>query len=844
MNINYDDPKWTAYVLGELNAGERQAVERELEASEELRAFVEELQIAAFAMKDAVAREGTLSLTFQQRKAVRAAAAEPAVSRWFGPAARWAVGLAAAASVALLIAPSLWRNGPVEEPTQMAKNLAHAGAAADERSVPGADRVTPPAPAGKASEAAPAGPVREEAKVELSAKAAVPSEAAPGAAISQAKKALNSPEGQVRDRAAQGQAQVDSLQGLPAPVIAAPPSLVAQNASPIAAEARGGRGGGAAGGAGGGAGGGGGAGKVAGIGESAGPGPGREARIGGSGIGSGQGIGSGIGDGNGHGIGPGASAGAAAPQFSQLQLAPPPVAVAQRAAPSAPMPTAPVPPVGIGTVVPGPNNSVASRLDGPNNETYDLIGDNPFIFVSRQQVATFSSDVDTASYANIRRFINAGQLPPRAAVRIEELVNYFTYDYPRAGSDHPITANIEAAPAPWNPEHRLVRVGIKAKDAQIGEKPSNLVFLIDVSGSMEPAERLPLLKSGLRMLAQRLTENDRVSIVTYSGQSGVALPPTNGTRKDVILQAIDSLRAEGSTNGGEGIRTAYSLAASNFIRGGVNRVVLMTDGDFNVGITNQNDLVRLIEDQARTGVFLSVLGVGTGNVKDSTMEQLADHGNGQYAYIDSLNEARKVLVDQMGGTLITVAKDVKLQVEFNPAQVSAYRLVGYENRVLTSPDFNDDRKDAGDMGAGHTVTALFEVVPVGVEINNFPGAGPLRYQPEPSRAVPAVNATVAKELLNLRIRYKDPEGAESKLIDFPLVDRGQAFASASVDFRFAAAVAEFGMLLRDSPYRGASSWTSVISVARESRGSDREGYREEFIRLVERCAELARVAVR
>ena len=470
---------------------------------------------------------------------------------------------------------------------------------------------------------------------------------------------------------------------------------------------------------------------------------------------------------------------------------------------------------------------------------YDAITDNPFVAVSQQPLATFSSDVDTASYANVRRFLTRNQLPPKDAVRIEELINYFSYEYPQAAGPNPITGNMEVAAAPWNPQHRLVRVGIKAKDVPMGQKPSNLVFLIDVSGSMSTPERLPLLKSGLRMLVDKLTESDKVSIVTYAGASGIALQPTSGDRKNDILRVIEGLQAQGGTNGGAGIQTAYEMAVSNFINGGVNRVILATDGDFNIGITNQNDLVRLIEDKAKSGVFLTVLGFGN-NFKDSLLVKLADRGHGNYAFIDGLNEARKVLVEQMGSTLMTVAKDVKIQIEFNPAQVTAYRLIGYENRVLAAQDFNNDQKDAGDMGAGHTVTALFEVVPRGVEINvpGPSGVDPLRYQQQPKAQPLARDAQTSREMLNLKIRYKDPEGSESRLLSVPLVDRGGSFANASADFRFAAAVAGFGMILRDSPYKGSANLDWVVATAASSRGVDKNGYRQEFIGLAQRASQI------
>jgi Ca-activated chloride channel family protein len=457
--------------------------------------------------------------------------------------------------------------------------------------------------------------------------------------------------------------------------------------------------------------------------------------------------------------------------------------------------------------------------------------------VSQEPLATFSTDVDIASYANVRRFLNQNQLPPRNAVRIEELINYFRYSYPQGSSDHPITAAVEVASAPWNPEHRLVRIGLKAKDVRLDRQPTNLVFLIDVSGSMASADKLPLLQAGLRMMTSQLTENDKVTIVTYAGSTGIALQATNGLEKTTILRAIDGLAAQGSTNGGSGIQLAYSAAISNFVKGGVNRVILATDGDFNVGITNQNDLIRLIEDKAKSDVFLSVLGFGTGNLKDSLMEKLADHGNGHYAYIDSMDEARKVLVDDIASTLVTVAKDVKIQVEFNPGEAYAYRLIGYENRALATVDFTDDRKDAGDMGAGHTVTALFEVVPRGVAIKTIDGA-PLRFQNNGNTASSSWN--LSNELINLKVRYKQPDGKTSRQFELPLVDRKQTFANASPDFRFASAVAAFGMILRDSPYKGTATWDLVRTIAQSSRNNDRTGSREEFVRLVGQAQQLWR----
>ncbi len=470
--------------------------------------------------------------------------------------------------------------------------------------------------------------------------------------------------------------------------------------------------------------------------------------------------------------------------------------------------------------------------DAFNTEEYNRIVDNPFVSASEDPLATLSIDVDTAAYANVRRFLNQRVLPPRDAVRIEELINYFDYDYAPPSGEHPLAVHAEIDSAPWRAEHRLVRVGIKGLDVALEERPpTNLVFLVDVSGSMQDANKLPLLKDGMEMLVRGLGENDRVAIVVYAGASGVVLPSTRGDRRGRIIRALDQLRAGGSTNGGAGIQLAYDIAIANFIEGGVNRVILATDGDFNVGVTNNGALTRLIEEKAETGVFLSVLGFGAGNYNDAGLEALADHGNGNYAYIDTIREARKVLVDEMAGTLITIAKDVKIQIEFNPLEVNAYRLIGYENRVLEDRDFNDDEKDAGEIGSGHTVTALFEIVPAGVNLD-VPGVDPLKYQ------VPAQSSAAATsgELMTIKIRYKDPDGDESKLIETAVLNRVDVRDElASADFRFAGAVAAFGIILRDSPYKGNATFDSVIRMAEASRGSDTQGYRAEFIELVRRA---------
>ncbi|MBX7219915.1 MAG: von Willebrand factor type A domain-containing protein [Blastocatellia bacterium] len=469
-----------------------------------------------------------------------------------------------------------------------------------------------------------------------------------------------------------------------------------------------------------------------------------------------------------------------------------------------------------------------------NTESYDRIEENPFLAAKVNPLSTFSIDVDTASYSNLRRFISNNTLPPADAVRIEEMMNYFTYDYPEPKPHEAFSASVEVAECPWKTEHRLVRVGLRGKEIQISKRPpSNLVFLLDVSGSMDEENKLPLVKESLRLLVEQLDARDRVSIVVYAGASGLVLPPTTGDRQEVILKAIEDLSPGGSTNGAEGIELAYQQAQEHFVKGGINRVILATDGDFNVGITDQGALTRLIEKKAKTGVFLTVLGFGMGNYKDSTMEKLADKGNGNYAYIDRLKEARKVLVEQMSGTLQTIAKDVKIQIEFNPAQVTAYRLIGYENRMLAAEDFNDDAKDAGDIGAGHRVTALYEVVPAGVKIE-LPKVDKLKYQKESSPK----HAKVSPELLTLKLRYKQPSERKSQLLEIPVTDNGKTFASASADFKFAAAVAEFGMLLRESKQAGSANLDTVLKLAEAGRGYDPQGLRGEFLEMARQAQKL------
>jgi Ca-activated chloride channel family protein len=477
--------------------------------------------------------------------------------------------------------------------------------------------------------------------------------------------------------------------------------------------------------------------------------------------------------------------------------------------------------------------------------TYDQISENPFLPAATNPLSTFSIDVDTASYANVRRFINSGTLPPKDAVRVEEMINYFTYDYHEPEGDKPFSIDLDATACPWDPSHRLLRIGLKAREVASENRPaSNLVFLLDVSGSMTPPERLPLVKQAMRLLVDKLTEKDRVAIVIYAGGSGLALPSTTGDRKETIMRALEDLKAGGSTNGAEGIELAYKIAAENFIKGGVNRVILATDGDFNIGVTNQGDLIRLIETKAKSGVFLSVLGVGTDNLKDSTMQKLADKGNGNYAYLDSIEEARKVLVQQVNGTLMTVAKDVKIQVEFNPGRVASYRLIGYEKRMLRKEDFNNDKVDAGEIGAGHTVTALYEVVPAGAGATDpaasVPPVDPLKYQSPNPAAVTKTEQNASTEMVTVKLRHKKPDGETSELTERSFTDNGSKFENAAPDLKFAAAVAEFGMILRDSQFKGKGTIGAVIEWALEGKGRDSAGYRAGFIELARKTQTLKR----
>ena len=469
-----------------------------------------------------------------------------------------------------------------------------------------------------------------------------------------------------------------------------------------------------------------------------------------------------------------------------------------------------------------------------NTEGYSAIHENGFKDVMHNPLSTFSIDVDKASYSNVRRFLNMGQLPPMDAVRIEEMINYFHYDYPEPKGKHPFSVYTEISQCPWNENHQLLHVGLKGKSIDKSELPaSNLVLLLDVSGSMSAANKLPLLKQAFRMLVNELRPEDRVAIVVYAGAAGLVLESTPGSKKEQIIAALDQLQSGGSTAGGAGLKLAYKVAQENFIEDGNNRIILATDGDFNVGSSSNAEMERLIEQKREHGVFMTVLGFGMGNYKDDKMEIIADKGNGNYAYIDNIQEARKVFITEFGGTLFTIAKDVKFQIEFNPARVKGYRLVGYENRLLNDEDFNDDKKDAGEMGAGHTVTALYEVIPAGSD-ESLKSIDPLKYQSsrEKTKATEKVRADLSAELMTLKLRYKKPDGNTSTKVEIPVKGNVLDLEETSDNFRFSAAIAEFGLILRNSQYKEDASMEHVIAMAKNSRGEDEEGYRSEFLKLV------------
>jgi Ca-activated chloride channel family protein len=484
---------------------------------------------------------------------------------------------------------------------------------------------------------------------------------------------------------------------------------------------------------------------------------------------------------------------------------------------------------------------------GQRGDQHSMIVDNPLRRVIDEPLSTFSIDVDTAAYSKLRSLLNSGEARPPLKLdwlRVEEMINYFGYDYPAPRTGEPYSLNIETAACPWSAGRRLVRIGLKGREIDRRERPAgNFVFLLDVSGSMEPPNRLPLVLEGMRLLTKQLDERDRVAIVVYAGASGLVLPSTPATHegKQEILSALSRLHSGGSTNGAAGIELAYQMAQDHFIKGGANRVILCTDGDFNVGVTSPDRLESLITEKAKTGVFLTTLGFGMGNHNDAMLEKLADKGNGVYGDIDTIDEAKKLFVEELSGTLVTVAKDVKIQVEFNPVHVAAYRLIGYENRILAKEDFNDDKKDAGEIGAGHSVTALYEIVPATTGDDATSALAPkvddLEFQK------PGAITDSAKEsgqMLVVKLRYKEPDGDVSKLIKVGVKDDGKDFSRASVDFKFAAAVASFGMLLRDSPHKGSATLDAVLEIARSALGEDKHGYRAEFTRLVEQAKTLSR----
>jgi Ca-activated chloride channel family protein len=477
-------------------------------------------------------------------------------------------------------------------------------------------------------------------------------------------------------------------------------------------------------------------------------------------------------------------------------------------------------------------NSFPGYNNNFNTEGYAGVDENGFKNVLNNPLSTFSIDVDNASYSNIRRFINSGILPPPDAVRIEEMINYFKYDYPEPDGEHPFSVYSELAGCPWNRRHQLFLVGLKGKSIDKSSLPSsNLVFLIDVSGSMNVPNKLPLLKSAFGLLINELRPQDHVAIVVYAGAAGLVLEPTPGNKKDVIMNAINNLEAGGSTAGGAGLRLAYSVASENFVKNGNNRIILATDGDFNVGESSNGGMERLVEENRDRGIFMTVLGFGMGNIKDDKMEIIADKGNGNYSYIDNLQEARRVLVREFGGTLFTIAKDVKFQIEFNPSKVQSYRLIGYENRLLNDEDFNNDQKDAGEMGSGHNVTALYELVPAGSD-EKLPSVDPLKYQGS-NRSNVTTRNSYQNEYLTIKIRYKKPDGITSMLLEKPVRNYVNDMEDASENLRLAAAVSEFGMILRNSEFKGNSTLEEAAKLAKSARGVDEEGYRAEFIRLID-----------
>jgi Ca-activated chloride channel family protein len=861
MNLNHDDPRLTAYALGELEPAERADLDAELQKDPGLRQAVEEIRQTAISLREELSAEPCPRLLPDQREAVASRLEEPAnivhLPRWrlFRTAA-WA---AAAAGIMAVLAWQFWFATPAKQPAQQLAKLTPM-AAPQPATNPNLKLAAPtplvtktePSPVAPAIDSTlqptPSVPLAIDKKITKTPAPAVESVAPPAVVVPPTVVKMAAPERTQtfqltqsnppgfpppppidRQKTLQTVADASSLAGaviqppdssrnaLPAssPNQAEKDLTATAQALPVATKATGlnqssynlnlaQAGGGIGGGGGGGfSGGGGSAGAPVGGGISGGMG------------GAGSLVGRGRAGGGGGGRG--GSGGRGNAVYAQLD--------------DSPSGFAPGGPPQIYSD--GGSYRYASP---PTTATYPELTENTFTPVSQHPLSTFSIDVDTASYSNVRRFLNSGQLPPHDAVRVEEMINYFSYQYPQPRGEEPFSANIEVAGCPWNSGHRLVRIGLKGREIEPRERaPGNFVFLIDISGSMATPERLPLIKQALRQLVKKMSNRDRVAIVVYASQAGVRLPSTPCSEKERILAAIDSLQAGGSTNGGDGIQQAYRVARENYLEGGINRVLLCTDGDFNVGITDQNQLVGMIVEKAKSGVFLTTLGVGTDNYKDALMQKLADKGNGNYYYLDTLEEAQKVLIDQMNGTLVTIARDVKIQIEFNPAQVSQYRLVGYEKRLLRTKDFNNDAKVAGEIGAGHTVTALYEIVPQGGDSRD--GVDGLKYQPSAPRPARAANS-VNRELLTLKLRYKEPTGDTSRLLEFAVTDSGAGYERASTDFRFAAAVASFGMLLQESEFKGSSTYGGVRELAQSAKGADESGYRSEFINLVEKAEAL------